>query len=93
MQIGPDNIDPELSPSTLDGYSTYHQPLPQPSPVIDRGNPSGCTDFHGVALFSDQLGEPRVYGSGVPGYAARCDPGAAESASLRDDILLPMIQR
>ena len=71
-------IDPKLSPLTLGSYSTYHHPLQQLGPAIDRGNPAGCTDFEGAALTSDQRGELRVYGSGAPGYRARCDLGAIE---------------
>jgi len=54
--------------------------MPQPgSPVIDKGNPAGCTDTDGAMLATDQRGYARtVDGDGVGG--AICDIGAVEFA-------------
>lgn len=70
-------IHPLLSPLMDNGGSTHtHQPAGG-SPVIDRGNPSGCLDLAGLPLADDQRGAPRpVDGDGSGGPT--CDIGSFE---------------
>jgi hypothetical protein len=88
-------IDPNLGPLTayVDALNYYHPVLF--GPLTDRGDPSGCKDFEGHLLTSDQLQEnPRPYqGGSVPGYVPRCDLGAIESFKARLDLYLPMALR
>jgi hypothetical protein len=53
------------------------------SPVIDSGNPAGCTDYLGRVLLWDQRGTPwarTTDGNGAP--PAVCDKGALEYLSM-----------
>lgn len=64
--------DPDLGPLADNGGPTRSF-LPMPgSPVIDAGNPAGCTDEFGAFLTTDQRGAPRKVG-------AACDQGAVEA--------------
>jgi hypothetical protein len=63
------NLDASLGPLVgLPGKPKYHPLLPT-SPAIDAGDPSGCTDFQGNLLETDQREAARV---------GRCDIGAYE---------------
>jgi hypothetical protein len=79
-------INPLLSP-LVDPLATFLTPLAG-SPVIDAGNPAGCTDGTNP-LTSDQNGTPRPLdgnGDGIP----VCDIGAIEYKVV---IFLPMVIR
>lgn len=73
-------INPLLGPLQDNGGATFtHLPLAI-SPVIDTGNASGCTDYVGNMLTTDQRGAPRpVDGNGDS--TAICDKGATEYGS------------
>jgi len=64
---------------TLGNYGgpTQTIPLLSGSPAIDAGNPSGCTDGHGILLKTDQRGQPRPDKEDKIG----CDMGAFERQS------------
>jgi hypothetical protein len=65
------DLDPLLGVLGLGGGPTpIHMPS-STSPVLDAGNPSGCTDEDGLLLEVDQRGEPRTVGQA-------CDIGAIE---------------
>jgi hypothetical protein len=68
------NVNPRLG--TLGNYlgPTQTIPLLSGSPAIDAGNPSGCTDYHGHLLKTDQRGLPRPNSEDRSG----CDIGAFE---------------
>ncbi|GEM_PF-755213 len=67
------HADPLLSALADNGGATFtHLPAPN-SPVINAGNPAGCTDPSNVTLTTDQRGVARVQGG-------RCDIGAVETA-------------
>jgi hypothetical protein len=67
-------VDPKLG--TLGNYlgPTKTIPLLSGSPAIDAGNPSGCTDYQGHLLKTDQRGYPRPNTEDRSG----CDMGAYE---------------
>lgn len=57
------------------------------SPLIDAGNPAGCTDYLGRVLLWDQRGSPwsrTTDGNGVP--PAVCDKGAFEYLSTPAEL-------
>ena len=64
-------INPKLGPLKNNGGSTFTHALMPDSPAIDGGNPAGCTDHEGEAIFTDQRGRSRPWGE-------RCDIGAFE---------------
>ena len=68
-------IDPGLKPLADYGGATFTHALAATSPVVDAGDPSGCTDGTN-ALTTDQRGSPRTVAAN--GGAARCDIGAYE---------------
>jgi CSLREA domain-containing protein len=79
-------VDPKLGPLQDNGGPTLtHAALPG-SLVIDHGNPSGCSDFQGNPLTTDQRGLPRF---------GRCDIGAHEwqPAVIAEphEIYLPLV--
>ena len=65
--------DPHLGPLQDNGGPAQTQALLAGSPAIDAGDPSGCTDFFGALLTTDQRGFVRP----VNGL---CDMGAYEYA-------------
>jgi len=69
------NTDPKLLTLRKNGGPTQTMALPSGSPALDAGNPSGCFDFGGTLLKTDQRGKPRPGGSETTG----CDMGAYES--------------
>jgi hypothetical protein len=71
------SIDPRLGTLAYHGGATETIPLLTGSPAIDAGDPSGCTDDHGVLLKTDQRGMPRPDREDKAG----CDMGAYESQS------------
>ena len=79
-------LDPQLAPLSDNGGPTdTHLPLAG-SPLIDAGDPSGCTDADGISLNVDQRGQPRPTdgdGDGTP----RCDIGAVETAAVQAFVL------
>ena len=79
-------LDPQLASLSDNGGPTdTHLPLAG-SPLIDAGDPSGCTDADGGSLNVDQRGQPRPTdgdGDGTP----RCDIGAVETAAVQAFIL------
>jgi hypothetical protein len=68
------NTDPLLGQLGNYGGPTQTIPLLSGSPVIDAGNPSGCTDGKGHLLKTDQRGRPRPDKEDTGG----CDMGAYE---------------
>jgi len=54
------------------GPTDTHAPIVG-SPLVDAGDPAGCSDENGAALLADQRGLPRPLG-------AACDVGAVEDA-------------
>jgi hypothetical protein len=71
------NTDPKLGTLGNYGGPTQTIPLLSGSPAIDAGNPSGCTDYQGHLLTTDQRGYPRPDKEDQVG----CDMGAYESQS------------
>jgi len=71
------NTDPKLGTLGNYGGPTQTIPLLSGSPAIDTGNPSGCTDYQGHRLTTDQRGYPRPDKEDQIG----CDMGAYESQS------------
>jgi hypothetical protein len=69
------NTEPKLG--TLGNYGGPTQTIKEAldSPTVDAGNPSGCTDFNGHLLTTDQRGFPRP---GAHKQDKRCDMGAYE---------------
>lgn len=63
-------VNPSLGPLAFNGGPTRTHALLAGSPAIDAGEP-GCTNPDGIALTSDQRGQPRPVG-------AACDIGAYE---------------
>lgn len=57
------------------GGPTQTMALAIGSPALDAGNPTGCRDFAGTLLKTDQRGSPRPGGGETTG----CDMGAYES--------------
>ncbi len=68
------NTDPILGSLQNNGGPTQTMALPQGSPAVDAGNPSGCTDSLGHLLKTDQRGKPRPDAEDTAG----CDIGAYE---------------
>jgi hypothetical protein len=56
------------------------------SPLVDAGNPAGCTDDNGQILGTDQRGFSRAADGPDGGSVATCDIGAAEFGSVPDSI-------
>ncbi|HZT32447.1 MAG TPA: choice-of-anchor Q domain-containing protein [Bryobacteraceae bacterium] len=69
------NTDPLLGPLQNNGGPTQTMASLPGSPVIDAGNPNGCTDSQGHLLATDQRGQPRP----DAGDASGCDMGAYEN--------------
>jgi hypothetical protein len=64
--------DPGLQLRADNGGPTQTQRVLVGSPLLDSGDPAGCTDADGIPLDFDQRGFPRaVNGDALPG--ARCD--------------------
>lgn len=61
------------------GSTMFHCARDYTSPILDAGNPAGCTDFNGVRLITDQRG-PGDYHSRHYEYGGggRCDIGSIE---------------
>lgn len=61
------------------GPTMFHCARDYSSPILDAGNPAGCTDFNGVMLSTDQRG-PGIYHSRHYEYGGfgRCDIGSIE---------------
>jgi CSLREA domain-containing protein len=82
------NIDPQLlaladTPALVVGApgATRLMPVQAPSPtspLIDRGNSTGCRDEAGALLTTDQIGNPRALDGPDPDLVVRCDIGAIE---------------
>ena len=71
---GPYGTDgPQLGPLQFNGGLTQTHAIAPPSPAVDAGNPSGCTDDLGASVTTDQRGITRPYGPS-------CDIGAFEYA-------------
>jgi hypothetical protein len=68
------NVNPKLGTLGSYGGPTQTIPLLSGSPAIDAGNPSGCTDYQGHLLKTDQRGLPRPNTEDRSG----CDIGAFE---------------
>jgi hypothetical protein len=64
--------DPGLGALAANGGPTSTLAVFPGSPLVDAGDPDGCTDRQGVVLAFDQRGFPRNRGAG-------CDQGAFES--------------
>lgn len=73
-------IAPGLAALADNGGPTMTCALLASSPAGDAGDPSGCTDKDGLALATDQRGQPRVVDGNSDGIA-RCDLGAYEAPS------------
>lgn len=69
------NTDPKLGSLGNYGGQTPTIPLLAGSAAIDAGNPSGCTDWNGKLLLTDQRGLPRPDKEDKTG----CDMGAYET--------------
>ena len=69
------NVNPKLGTLGNYGGPTPTIPLLSGSPAIDAGNPSGCTDYQGHLLTTDQRGYLRPDKEDKIG----CDMGAYES--------------
>lgn len=67
-------VDPMLGPLGNHGGPTQTMALLRGSPAIDAGNRSGCRDWNGNLLTTDQRGLPRPDGRETRG----CDMGAYE---------------
>lgn len=67
-------VDPKLGPLQDNGGPTFTEAIGALSPAIDAGNPSGCRDWLGHLLKTDQRGMPRPDGDERRG----CDIGAYE---------------
>lgn len=67
--------NPKLGPLRNNGGPTQTMALLVGSPALDGGNPTGCRDFFGKLLKTDQRGMPRPGGGETTG----CDMGAYES--------------
>ncbi len=80
-------LEPRIGPLLYNGGATPTHALLAGSPAVDAGNPSGCLDFGGAGLASDQRGFPRP-ANGAGTY--RCDIGAYE---LQRALFLPLIVR
>jgi len=68
-------VDPKLGPLQNNGGATFTMAVRRGSPAIDAGNQSGCRDWLGVLLATDQRGMPRPDAHEGRG----CDIGAYES--------------
>jgi|SRR5579871_112860 len=68
-------LNPNLGALAGNGGPTQTMALPNGSPALDAGNPSGCRNFTGKLLTTDQRGAPRPGGGETTG----CDMGAYES--------------
>ena len=79
-------LSPVLGPMADNGGPTRTR-LPQPSsPLLDAGNPGGCTGADGTTLTTDQRGEVRVADGGLG--APRCDIGSAERVTATLNLQL-----
>jgi len=67
-------VDPKLGPLQNNGGATDTMALLFGSPAIDAGNRSGCRDWNGDLLKTDQRGMPRPDGHETTG----CDIGSYE---------------
>ncbi len=68
--------NPSLGALANNGGPTQTQKPPLSSPVVNAGNPAGCTNDVGGPLTTDQRGSPR------PDPGNRCDEGAYELLAL-----------
>jgi len=72
------NKNPKLGALHKNGGPTETMALQRGSPALDAGNRSGCRDFSGNLVRTDQRGLPRPGGGETTG----CDMGAYESQTL-----------
>lgn len=84
-------LDPHLGALSNNGLLYYHPLLS--GPAVDRGNPTGCTDYDLIPLLEDQMGNPRPYTAASSGYTPRCDMGAIEAQMPRFDRFLPLLRK
>src|SRR5205807_1119624 len=81
-QISTDPQLQPLGPSPSGNNFTDVETVAGSSPVIDRGNPAGCTNAAGAALTTDQVANPR----GNP-----CDIGAYETNMAPRVLTAPVV--
>jgi hypothetical protein len=81
--VGGDILDTSalLGPLANNGGTTLTHALLKGSPAINAGNPTGCVDWTGALLTTDQRGFGRH-------LSARCDMGAFEYPA---ELFLPLI--
>lgn len=70
-----------LGPLANNGGPTQTHAILPNSPAIDSGNPSGCSDYFGTMLSTDQRGNPRPIDGNGNGSDI-CDSGAYETNTL-----------
>ena len=86
----PLNSQYTLGPSQNNGGPTWTIALLRGSNAIDAGDPnSGCTDYNGDTIPTDQRGAARAVDGNLDGVA-RCDIGAYE---YRPPLYLPLIRQ
>ncbi|MEW5986137.1 MAG: choice-of-anchor Q domain-containing protein, partial [Chloroflexota bacterium] len=73
-------LDPRLGPLQDNGGPTLTQALLADSPAVDAGRPTGCKDYFGRRLLTDQRGYQRVIDGDLDGQDV-CDAGAYEYGS------------
>jgi len=78
-------VSPELAPLADNGGAVWTRALASTSPAVDAGDPAGCTDTDGVPLDGDGRNRVRAVDGRCTGGDARCDLGAYERESARDD--------
>jgi len=81
-------VDPLLGDrvdNATPNYTSYY-PILESSPLIDRGNPSGCVNSDDELITEDQLERARPQGM-------HCDIGAYESSFSLTGIYLPLVLR
>lgn len=82
-----DNGGPPVGASTATVFGAMLTRAPASgSPLIDRGDPSGCRDGANALLATDQVGNPRTVDGPDPDAIATCDIGAVEVPALIDAI-------
>lgn len=81
---------PALGPLQNNGGPTPTHALLPGSPGIDAGNPAGCLDVDGTALFNDQRGNLRA-SDGTNSGVRRCDIGAFEFWIPTQSLYMPYL--